>query len=196
MCTAILVTGASTFSMFKMVKRKVLCCLIALLLNNVGMSRPNPQWGVIDFGNTENEVGVVKDNTGVSDSVIVKLEFGGRDNSYFLNGDGKLTDGWKRVLGDIQRAVSRGVDTDNTDSNTDDDLPKIKFVNGGIEVSGGTKLNLNSGVTGLGTITAQNINPGVQVKVKCTALIRPRKGCRTICRRGQQLVFSRRCPRN
>jgi hypothetical protein len=179
-------------------------------------SEPQSQWGVINFGNTENEVGVVKnmngggnrdndqdqvddaieDVTGTSDSLIVKLEFGGRDNSYFLNGDGKLTDGWIRVLGDIQRAVSEGVETDNTDSNTDDNLPKIKFVNGGIEVSGGSTLTLNSGVTGLGTITAQNINPRVQVKVKCTALIRPRKGCKIICRRGQQLVFSRRCPRN
>ena len=182
----------------------------------MGMSWPDPQRGIIDFGNTENEVGVVKDINGggdkgndqdqvddaieevteVSDSVIVKFEFGGRDNSYFLNRDGELTDSWERVLGDIQRAVSTGVDTDNTDSNTDKEKPKITFVNGGIEVSGGTALTLNSGGTGLGTITAQNINPRVQVKVKCTALIRPRKGCRIICRRGQQLVFSRRCPRN
>ena len=61
----------------------------------MGMSWPDPQRGIIDFGNTENEVGVVKDINGggdkgndqdqvddaieevteVSDSVIVKFEF-------------------------------------------------------------------------------------------------------------------------
>ena len=174
----------------------------------MGMSRPDPQMGVIHFGNTENEVGVFKDINGggdrhndqdqvddaieevteVSDSVIVKLEFGERGNSSFLNGDGELKDSWKRVLGDIQRALSQVGVTENSDSKINKDLPETTFVNGGIELSGGTKKKLNSGATGLGQITPQNI-------LKCTALTRPVRGCMIICKRGEQHVLSRRCPR-
>ena len=128
----------------------------------MGMSRPDPQMGVIHFGNTENEVDVFKDINGggdrhndqdqvddaieevteVSDNVIVKLEFGERGNSSFLNGDGELKDSWKRVLGDIQRALSQVGVTENTDSKINKDLPETTFVNGGIKLSGGTTKKL------------------------------------------------------
>ena len=51
--------------------------------------------------------------------------------------------------------------------------------------------DINSGATGLGQSTAQNIFPRVQEKVKCTALIRPGRGCMIICKRGEQRVLSR-----
>jgi hypothetical protein len=82
--------------------------------------------GVINFGTTENDVGVfmdihrgggrhndqdqiddaIEEVIEVSDSDFVKLEFSGRDNSSFLNRDGELKDSLRRVLGDIQRTLS------------------------------------------------------------------------------------------